>query len=162
MTPFIRRILNRLPASLFRLGINLWLPFLGAGIKIKKIAPDFRYVETILKFRWYNRNYLGTQFGGSIYAMTDAFFVIMLIKNLGNDYIIWDKAAKIDYLKPGKSTLTAIFKISEAELTSIKSKTDELGKYVFDQPIEVIDEVGEIIASVIKTIYVRKKSFVAS
>jgi acyl-coenzyme A thioesterase PaaI-like protein len=158
MTSLLRKLFDKLPISLFRIGANLWLPFLGAGIKIKNISPDFNHVEVTMKLHWYNSNYIGTHFGGSIYAMTDAFFVIMLIKNLGRGYIVWDKSAKIEYKKPGKGKLTVIFKLNNEEIQLIKNKTDESGKYIFDIPVNVTDESGDIVAEVTKTIYVRKKS----
>ena len=158
MTSLLRKVFDKLPTSVFRIGVNCWLPFLGAGIKVKRISPDFDYVEINLKLHWYNKNYIGTHFGGSIYAMTDAFYVIMLIKKLGRGYIIWDKAATIEYKKPGKGKLTVIFKLNNDEIQLIKNKTDEKGKYVFDIPVYVTDESGDTVAEVTKTIYIRKKS----
>ena len=73
--------------------INLWPPFLGAGIRVKRIAPDMKAVDVEMKLRWWNANYVGTHFGGSLFAMTDAFYMLMLMANLGGDYIVWDKAA---------------------------------------------------------------------
>src|ERR1039458_6644721 len=58
------------PAHLRRL-VNLWPPFLGAGIRIKHIAPDMKAVDVEMKLRWWNANYVGTHFGGSLFAMTD-------------------------------------------------------------------------------------------
>src|ERR1039458_1263587 len=92
------------PAHLRRL-VNLWPPFLGAGIRIKHIAPDMKAVDVEMKLRWWNANYVGTHFGGSLFAMTDPFYMLMLMANLGRDYIVWDKAASIRYRKPGKGTV---------------------------------------------------------
>ena len=75
--------------------INFWPPFLGAGIRIQQIAPDLKSVDVEMKLRWWNANYVGTQFGGSLFAMTDAFYMLMLMANLGSDYMGWDKAASI-------------------------------------------------------------------
>lgn len=154
---FIGSFVNNLPAKYFRYGVNLWLPFVGAGISVTKISDDFRNVEVKLKLHWYNKNYVGVHFGGSIFSMTDAFDMLILIKNLGNEYIVWDKAAKIDYKKPGRSTLHASFSFNEEELRVIREKTANNEKYVFDKPVDVIDDAGEVIATVVKTLYVRKK-----
>src|SRR6202051_5168931 len=89
--------------------ISLWPPFLGAGIRVKPIAPDMKAVDVEMKLRWWNANYVGTHFGGSLFAMTDAFYMLMLMANLGRDYIVWDKAASIRYRKPGQGTVRAAF-----------------------------------------------------
>ena len=136
---------------------NIWPPYFFAGIRIRKITPDFKNVTVHLKFTWYNRNYVGTQFGGSIYAMTDPFYMMMIMNNLGRDYIVWDKASKIDFLKPGKSLLIANFKIDDQLLNEIRNKTLSGEKYVFDLPVEVKDTDGLLIAKIQKTIYVKKK-----
>lgn len=154
---YLKLIADKLPANIVRIFANLWLPYLGAGIKVKKVATDYRHIEVELKLHWYNRNYVGTQFGGSIYAMTDPFYMLMLLKNLGKDYIVWDKAAYIDFRKPGRGTIKATFDFSESEIQAIKTETDKLEKYVFERPVDVVDEEGEVIATVMKTLYVSKK-----
>ncbi len=82
--------------------LNVYPPFLGAGIYIKRIAMDYREVDVEMKLRWYNRNYVSTHFGGSLYAMTDPFYMLMLINILGEGYAVWDKAAHIDFVSPGR------------------------------------------------------------
>jgi len=153
----IRKISNHSPSWLLRWLGNLWLPFFGAGIKVLKASQDFRFIQVCLKKRWYNSNYVGTQFGGSIYAMTDPFFMLMLIQNLGKEYIVWDKGAKVDFLKPGTTNLYAEFKIDQNLIDDVKDKVGKLGKYVFDLPVSVLDENQQVIAKIEKTIYVRKK-----
>jgi hypothetical protein len=91
--------------------INLWPPFLGMGIRIRRIAPDMKAVDVEMKLRFWNANYVGTHFGGSLFAMTDPFYMLMLMANLGRDYIVWDKAATIRYKKPGRGTVRAEFRI---------------------------------------------------
>lgn len=153
----LRKIADKTPVWLMKLLGNLWPPYLGAGIRIINISPDYRYVKVCLKRSWYNANYVGTQFGGSIYAMTDPFYMLMIMNNLGRDYIVWDKAAQIEFLKPGKTRLFAEFKMSTELLEEIVRKTDEQQKYIFDLPVEVCDEDQQIVATVTKTLYVRKK-----
>jgi len=89
------KILGGSGAHAPRRWINLWPPSLGAGIRVKHIAPDMKAVDVEVKLRWWNANYVGTHFGGSLFAMTDAFYMLMLMANLGRDYIVWDKAASI-------------------------------------------------------------------
>lgn len=153
----IRKFSNKVPRWLLKLVGNHWFPFWGAGIKITEISEDYHYMKVILKRSWYNANYVGTQFGGSMYAMTDPFFMIMLIQILGSNYIVWDKAATIDFKKPGKTRLTAEFRLTPELVNEVKMRVHENGKYIFDLPVEIYDELGIVVASVIKTLYVKKK-----
>ena len=91
---------KKMGANNLRRGMNLWPPLLFAGVRILHIAPDFKRVTVQMKLRWFNRNYVGTHFGGSLYAMTDPFYMLMLMKNLGRRYYVWDYSADIRFLKP--------------------------------------------------------------
>jgi hypothetical protein len=137
--------------------INLWPPFLGAGIRVKRIAPDMRAVYVEMKLRFWNANYVGTHFGGSLFAMTDAFYMLMLMANLGSDYIVWDKAASIRYRKPGKGTVRAEFRLSDSQIDDIREKLRTLPKYEPVFSVEIKDEAGVVIAEVEKVLHVRKK-----
>jgi hypothetical protein len=137
--------------------INFWPPFLGAGIQVKHIAPDMKAVDVEMKLRWWNANYVGTHFGGSLFAMTDAFYMLMLMANLGRDYIVWDKAAKIRYRKPGRGTVRAKFCLSDSQIEDIREKLKTLPKYEPVFSVEVKDVDGVVIAEVEKTIHVRMK-----
>src|SRR5580700_939402 len=153
----LRRWPSRIPLRLLKIILNIWPPYLGAGIKVKTISADFRYIEVIMKLRWYNKNLVGTHYGGSIYSMADAFYMIMLIKNLGKDYIVWDKAAHIEFKKPGRGVLHAIFKFSEEDIAHIKHQAKVHQKYIFDRAVDILNEQGEVVASVVKTLYVQCK-----
>ncbi len=142
--------------------INLWPPFLGAGVRIKYIAPDMKAVDVEMKLRWWNANYVGTHFGGSLFAMTDAFYMLMLMANLGRDYIVWDKAASIRYRKPGKGTVRAEFRLTDAQVDDIREKLKTLPKYEPVFQLEVKNEAGVVIAEVEKRLHVRKKQDVHS
>ncbi len=153
----IRKFKSDLPPWLLRFFANMWLPLLGAGIRVKQISPDFRDITVQLKLHWYNSNYVGTHFGGSMFAMTDPFFMLMLIKNLGDNYIVWDKAASINFIKPGRSTLTTRFVLTQEIIDTVLEKTAGGDKYIFDLPLDVIDAEGVVVAAVVRTLYVRKK-----
>jgi len=141
----------------FRRLINFWPPFMGAGIKVKEISKDFTDVKVEMKLTKLNRNYVGTQFGGSIYAMTDPFYMLILMKNLGNDYIVWDKAADIKFKSPGKGKLTAHFNISKEKIAEIKAAADKDYKVEPTFKVQVKDEQGNVVAEVDKLLYVRRK-----
>jgi hypothetical protein len=137
--------------------INLWPPFLGAGIRIQRIAPDMKAVDVEMKLRFWNANYVGTHFGGSLFAMTDPFYMLMLMANLGRDYIVWDKAATIRYRKPGKGTVRAEFRLSNGQIDEIRERLKTMPKYEPVFTVEVKDEAGVVIAEVEKVVHVRKK-----
>ena len=109
-----------------------------------------------MKMRWYNRNYVKTHFGGSLYAMTDPFLMVMLIHILGKDFVVWDKAASIDFIKPSQGTVTARFLITEEQIKDILSNTSGGQKYYPQFSVDIEDEAGEPIARVTKTLYIRK------
>ena len=137
---------------------NFWPPFLGAGIRIAEVQPNFRYLRVELKRRFWTGNYVGTQFGGSMFSMTDPFFMVMLIVNLGPSYIVWDKSASIRYLKPGRTKLTAEFKLTEEQITEIKSLVDREGKIDHQLTVNIYDTEGIHVAAVDKVLYIRKKT----
>src|SRR6267154_6789970 len=135
--------------------INFWPPFLGAGIRVKRIAPDMKAVDVEMKLRFWNANYVSTHFGGSLFAITDAFYMLMLMANLGRDYIVWDKAASIRYRKPGRGTVRAEFRLTDVQIDDIREKLKTLPKYEPVFRVDVKDETGLVIAEVEKLLYVR-------
>ncbi len=137
--------------------LNLWPPLLGAGIRVTRIAPDWREVDVEMKLRWWNRNYVGTHYGGSLYSLADPFFMVMLIENLGNDYIVWDKAATIRFKKPGRGTVFASFRLSEDQISEIRQALTTREKIERVFTVEVKDASGTIIAEVEKLLHVRRK-----
>lgn len=148
---------RKLSPGLFRFGINLWPPFVGAGIRVEHVAPDFRSVTVALAPRWYNRNYFGSHFGGSLYAMTDPFFALMVLHNLSSDYLVWDKAGSIDYLAPGRGRVWARFELTVEDLAHIRTMTDDGDKHLHLFKVDVRDGDGMAVARVEKVVYVRRK-----
>lgn len=145
------------PPNLARHLFNLYPPFMGAGIRITRIDSQFLFIRVEMPLTKLNSNYVGTQFGGSMYAMTDPFYMLMLIQNLGPEFIVWDKAARIEFLKPGRKRVIAEFKISEPEVEEIRAKAVADGKYIFDREVLILDTDGVLVARVTKTLYVRHK-----
>lgn len=138
--------------------IRFYPPYLGAGISIKEVNEDFTNITVKMKMRWWNRNLVGTHFGGSLYSMCDPFYMFILMQNLGKNYIVWDKAASIEFKKPGLKTVSATFSVSTEEIVTIKQKVDTEGKGNFTFYTEVVNENNETIAKVEKVVYVRKKT----
>ena len=141
-----------------RVFLNIWPPLLGAGIRIRRFAPDWKEIDVEMKLRWWNRNYVGTHYGGSLYSMADPFFMLMLIENLGKDYIVWDKSASIRFKKPGRGMVFAKFRVSDEQISEIKRALDSQEKIDRLFRVEVKDETGTVIAEVEKLLHVRKKA----
>ncbi|UAA39029.1 DUF4442 domain-containing protein [Paraneptunicella aestuarii] len=143
--PLLRRILNFYP------------PYIGAGVKIDYLSDDWREMQVSMRVRWYNRNYFGTHFGGSLYSMVDPHICLMLTQILGKDYLVWDKAADIDFVKATNKPVIARFHITESQIEEIKANTASGDKYLPEYEVDIIDEEKNLIAKVNKTLYVRKK-----
>jgi hypothetical protein len=140
-----------------RILLNIWPPFLGAVIRVRRLTLDWKAIDVELKLRWWNRNYVGTHYGGSLYSMADPFFMLMLIENLGRDYIVWDKSASIRFRKPGRGMVFANFRVSEEQISEIKQALNSQDTIERVFKVEVQDESGNVIAEVEKLLHVRKK-----
>ena len=110
-----------------------------------------------MKLRFWNRNYVGTHYGGSLYSMADPFYMLMLMENLGRDYIVWDKAASIRFRKPGKGRVKAEFRLTDAQLDDIREKLKLQEKYEPTFVVEVKDEAGDVVAEVQKVLHIRRR-----
>ena len=137
--------------------LNLYPPFLGAGIRVKRLQPDWKAIDVEMKLRFWNSNYVGTHFGGSLYSMTDPFYMLMLIETLGRDYIVWDKSATIRFRKPGKGKVRTEFRLADAQLDEIRDKLKTQDKIEPTFLVEVRDESGALVAEVEKVLHVRRK-----
>lgn len=135
--------------------INIYPPLLGAGIRARQI--DERTTSVEMKLTWLNRNLVGVHFGGSLYAMCDPWYMLILIRLLGNDYIVWDKAASTRFVSPGRGTVTATFHIPPERVDQIRADADRDGKTEPTFLVDVLDEQGKVIAHVEKLLYIRRK-----
>ena len=137
--------------------IKFWPPMLGAGIRIKEISDDYRHLVVSMKLRRYNRNYVGTHYGGSLFSMTDPFYMVMLLNILGPKYYVWDKTSKIDYVAPGKTEVFAKFQLSEDQIRDIVKRSSDGAPLYVDFKVDILDTNGDVVAKVDKTLYIRKK-----
>jgi acyl-coenzyme A thioesterase PaaI-like protein len=148
---------RKVSARLLRFAMNLWPPYLFTGVRIAHISADFRSLRVELPLRWFNRNYFGTHFGGLMYAMTDPFYALMVLHNLPDDYVVWDKAASIDFVAPGRSRLSASFRLTEADIEHIRKMTAHGDKHLHLFHVDVLDDEGLVVARVEKVVYARRK-----
>lgn len=136
--------------------VNFYPPMLGAGIRSRVV--DERTVEVEMKLTVFNRNLVGVHFGGSLYAMCDPWFMLILMRLLGRDYIVWDKAASIQFKKPGRGRVKARFHVPLERLDEIRRYVDANGRVEPIFKVDVLDDEGQVIATVEKVLYVRRKN----
>ncbi|TAL74812.1 MAG: DUF4442 domain-containing protein [Rhodanobacter sp.] len=144
------------PATFRRL-INLWPPFLFNSIRVTALAADWSTAQVALRLRPWNRNYVRTQFGGNLFAMTDPFWMLLAMHRLGPDYYVWDKAASIDFVAPGHEDVFAHFRLDDATLDELRAAAADGGKVLRWFDTEVVTAAGEVVARVRKQLYVRLK-----
>jgi len=138
--------------------LRFYPPYLGAGIRVIHADAQLRQVEVEMRLTRWNQNYVGTHFGGSLYAMCDPFYMLMVIENLGPGHVVWDKAASIDFIKPGRGLVRARFTLSDEQLATIHAEVAQSGKSYPQFETTVVDEQGEVVARVGKLLSVRKKA----
>ena len=136
---------------------NLWPPFRGMGIHVREISPDFRHATVELRMRLLNRNYVGTHFGGALFAMADPWFMILMMKRLGDEYVVWDKAGAVRFLKPARGTVTARFEMPEEKVAEARALTAQGQKHEPVFKAAIVDREGVTVAEVQKTLHIRRK-----
>jgi acyl-coenzyme A thioesterase PaaI-like protein len=148
---------RRVSARTLRRVLNIWPPFLFSGIRVRELANDWRHARVELREHWYNRNFVGTHFGGSLFAMTDPFWMIMTLQALGDGYIVWDQAGEIEFVKPGRGTVVAEFRLDDGVLDEIRAATASGDKHLHWFETEIRDQGHEVIARLRKRVYIRRK-----
>ncbi|KAA3641435.1 MAG: DUF4442 domain-containing protein [Proteobacteria bacterium] len=137
--------------------INLYGPYLGAAIRVDHIADNWQSTTVSMRQRWFNSNAVGVHFGGSLFAMVDPHYMLMLMRVLGPDYMVWDQSACIKFIKPGKGKVTATMTLSDQEIERIKQATAGGEKDIPVYKVTITDDAGETVAEVEKNLYIRKK-----
>jgi len=135
-----------------------WFPaYRATGARIEYIAGDWLEVRVRLRLSWRTRNYVGTTFGGSMYGALDPIYMIMLMKQLGPEFVVWDKAATIRFLRPGRTTLRATFRLSEALVAEVRDDARTSGSVERDLQVDLVDADGQVHATCTKTLHFRWK-----
>lgn len=156
MTPW-RGLVSRFPKHrLFRL-MGFYPPYLGAGVRVRDVSEDLRSFTVEMPLTRWNRNYVGTHFGGSLYSLADPWFMLILIEQLGEGYVVWDKAASIRFVRPGRGKVRAHFEIPAARVAEIRAEADRAGRAEPVFQVAITDERGETVAEVEKRLSVRTR-----
>lgn len=137
--------------------MQLYPPYLGAGVRVRGVAADLSRVEVEMRLAPWNRNFVGAHFGGSLYSMCDPFFMLMLMARLGPAYTVWDRSASIEFLRPGRGTVAATFELPESRVEEVRREADAGGKVFPRFEVAVVDRDGQPVARVEKTLYVRRR-----
>lgn len=137
--------------------MNFWPPFWFAGIRIVDVAPDWSAAKVRLKLNLMTRNYVGTQFGGSLFSMTDPFWMILVMHRLGPDYVVWDKRAEIEFLRPGKTHVQTDFVVDPAVVHELRDAADQGEKVLRWFENDIVDTSGQVVARVRRQLYVRRR-----
>ncbi len=140
-----------------RWGFNFFPAYRGTGGRVEYIAGDWREIRIRLPLNWRTRNYVGTIFGGSLYGAVDPLYMIMLIRNLGDEYVVWDKAAVIRFKRPGRETLRAVFTVTEEEIAAIKTELATQKSLDRVYTVELKNDADKVHAIVEKTLYIARK-----
>jgi len=140
-----------------KLLINSYAPYLGAGVRLTDVDMAAGRVRVEMPLTRINRNYVGVHFGGSLYAMVDPFFMLILMHQLGDDYVVWDKAASIDFIAPGRGRVHTTMQISTEEVSAIRELAASGQPIYRTYPVEILAADGKLIAKVEKVLYIRKK-----
>ena len=137
--------------------LNAYPPYVGARIEVTHLADDAHEIQVRMPLEENNTNLVGTHFGGSLYAMVDPHLMILLIRRLGPDYVVWDQSATIDFLCPGRGTVHATVRVTDSEVNEIRAATANGEKHLPVWTLEIMDENDEVVATVLKTLYVRRR-----
>ncbi|EKA62233.1 hypothetical protein B277_03385 [Janibacter hoylei PVAS-1] len=156
-SPSFQTLSKDLGATALRRGLNLWPPFLAASVHVDRISADFREFDVSLRMRPWSRNYVGTQFGGSLFAMCDPWWMLGALRCLGDEYIVWDKAGEIDFVSPGRTDVRTSIRITDELLDEIRAATADGSKYLVWCDNDVVAEDGTLVARYRKQLYVRRK-----
>ncbi|WP_376930561.1 DUF4442 domain-containing protein [Agromyces sp. NPDC127015] len=139
------------------IGMSLWAPNLFSGIRVKRISDDWTSATVELHVNLFTRNYVKTAFGGSMSAMTDPYYFMLVMHQLGREYVVWDTRGEIEFVKPGRGTLTAHFEVSRDKAAELRERARGGAKVLEWFETDITDRAGEVVARVRREVYVREK-----
>lgn len=139
-----------------KLRFNLYPPYLFSRTRCVYVAPDYRHARLQLTLSWLTRNLNGSLFGGSLYAMTDPVHAVLLAQLLPGEHVVWAKSAHIEFLRPGRGTVSADYRIGDTDLAAITTDLAAQGRAERTFLVEIVDAAGEVVARTEVTVYVRR------
>lgn len=146
----------------YRRVLNIWPCIWCTGSRMTFVSGDFRELHVRLSLNFRTRNRVGTVYGGSIYSSVDPYFMLMMMEILGRDYVVWDKGATIKFVRPITDRVKCRFLISDKLVETVKSEIAANGQYIFELPLQYIDDEGKVYAVFTKTVYTASKEYYKS
>jgi acyl-coenzyme A thioesterase PaaI-like protein len=137
--------------------LNLWPPFRAARIRVRRISADWREIDVEMRLGLFNRNYMGSHFGGSLFAMSDPFFWLIVQRVLGREYIVSHKGGRIDFLTPGYGTVRVAFRVSDGVLAEIRAGAVGEERWIGEFSTEILNEQDEVVARPTQILHIRKR-----
>ena len=153
----MKKVINLLRPKTVVKFLSYWPPYLASGISVKHIDPNMISITVEMKQRFWNTNYVGSHFGGSLYSMCDPFFMFMLLEHLKEEHIIWDQAANIKFLRPAKGRVSVTFLIDKKLIKNLKERALKEFSFSVELMAYIVDENNEQVAEVTKVLYLRRK-----
>jgi len=144
------------------IGMSLWAPNFFSGIRVRRFSEDWTHATVELHVNRFTRNYVGTAFGGSMSAMTDPYYFMLVMHQLGRDYVVWDTRGEIELIKPGRGVLTAEFHVSPERVTEIRERAHGGAKVLEWFETVITDRGGDTVAKVRREVYIREKKRVTA
>lgn len=139
------------------IGMSLWAPNFFSGIRVRRFSDDWTHATVELHVNVFTRNYVKTAFGGSMSAMTDPYYFMLVMHQLGRDYVVWDTRGEIELIKPGRGVLTAHFHVPKERAAEIRDRAKGGVKVLEWFETEITDRDGDVVAKVRREVYVREK-----
>src|SRR5690606_38137322 len=130
------------------IGMSLWAPNLFSGIRVRRFSDDWTHATVELHVNVFTRNYVKTAFGGSMSAMTDPYFFMLVMHQLGRDYVVWDTKGEIEFLKPGRGVLTAQFHVPTEKAQELRQRARGGARVLEWFETEITDRSGDVVARV--------------
>ena len=144
-------------ANLVRLLLNTWPPLRKQGIQVTNINKSLTRMDVQLKSKWFNQSAAFAIFGGSLYTMTEPFYMLLFLGHIGNDHIVWDKSGLITFTSPARKTINVTFEITPAQIKDIVERCEDGAPILKTFNVDLIDTSGKLVAQVEKVVYIRKK-----
>mgnify|MGYP000347602661 CR=1 FL=1 len=153
----LQKLTKRIQPRHLKVLANFWPPFRSMGITIEEMDADYTFIKAKAKLSWKNANFHGAHFGGTLFAIADPFLPFLYIQQMGKEYMVWDKSARIDFIKPGRGTIFADFSITVDEIRELKQRLQQEPSVAFEKEVKITDASGVVVAKVTKEIYIRAK-----
>jgi hypothetical protein len=147
----------KLTPRLSRHTTNGWPPYRSAGIRVTAISPGRCHGRVELRPGLWNRDNVGTHLGGSLSAPADPLDRSVLGRVLGDACLVRDRAAHIEFVKPGRGVMATAFHLDGDDLERRRRGAADGSKLLRKCVVQLRDRSGEPVARVRRRLYVRLK-----